>query len=405
MTQLNITSYGEPGIVILYRSVVVEALHNSGERFPEPACHPGTRTGVLEELRSWSIDPDPESAILWLHGPAGMGKSAIAQMFAGDCQAQGRLGASFFFRRGHPKRGTWNGLFPTIAYQLATSMSDLLPQVEQVVENDPPVTGRQMTVQFQKLVVEPFKYTSGLLSMPVIILDGLDECEGHKIQQEILRLFIEGLRDHRIPIRLLVVSRPEPHIREVLEMQNASMICRHFELSANQSALHDIRTYLRNEFSRIKTEYMARGIELGPVWPAPLTIEHLVTKSSGIFIYATTVIRFIDDEYSHPEDRLVSVLRLDPRSTAPLDDLYTEILSVVPQEVQQLSILHAIWRGTLDEYLRMDPEEIDQLLVLRPGTCRLALRATLIAVCPTDSDSMRTGFLGRQHPSFAFITL
>ncbi|KAJ7789711.1 hypothetical protein B0H14DRAFT_2536015 [Mycena olivaceomarginata] len=96
MTQLNVTSYGESGIDILYRSVVMEALHNSGERFPEPACHPGTRIRVLEELRAWSVDTSPESSIMWLYGAAGMGKSAIAQMFAGDCQTQGRLGASFF---------------------------------------------------------------------------------------------------------------------------------------------------------------------------------------------------------------------------------------------------------------------------------------------------------------------
>ncbi|KAJ7478111.1 hypothetical protein FB451DRAFT_181775 [Mycena latifolia] len=110
------------------------------------------------------------------------------------------------------------------------------------------------------------------------------------------------------------------------------------------------------------------------MWPTPEEIEHLVNKSSGVFIYATTVIRFIEDEYSHPADRLTLVLSLDPRSTAPLDDLYTEILSVVPCEPQQLHILHAIWQGTTDENLTMDPEQIDSLLDLCPGTSRLALR-------------------------------
>ncbi|KAJ7098944.1 hypothetical protein C8R44DRAFT_528577, partial [Mycena epipterygia] len=94
------------------------ALHDSVECFPEPACHPGTRTAVLDELMSWSVNTDTGSALLWLHGSAGAGKSAIAQMFAGECQKQGRLGASFFFRHGHQKRGTWRGLITTIAYQL-----------------------------------------------------------------------------------------------------------------------------------------------------------------------------------------------------------------------------------------------------------------------------------------------
>ncbi|KAJ7450137.1 hypothetical protein FB451DRAFT_1101950, partial [Mycena latifolia] len=303
-----------------------------------------------------------------------MGKSAIAQMFAGDCQQQGRLGASFFFRRGHPKRGTWHGLFTTLAYQLATSIPQLLLPVQQAVEADKLVVGRAMPVQFQKLFLEPLKHTAGLQFMPVIVLDGLDECADHKVQQQILHLFIDTIQDHHLPIRLLVASRPEPHIRKIIEAPQASVICCHSLLSANDSAREDIRIYLRDEFSKIHNENMAQGINLGPMWPTPEKIEHLVNKSSGVFIYATTVIRFIEDEYSHPADRLTLVLSLDPHSTAPLDDLYTEILSVVPCEPQQLRILHAIWQGTRNRNLARDPEEMDSLLDLRLGTSHLALR-------------------------------
>ncbi|KAJ7913274.1 hypothetical protein B0H13DRAFT_2659743 [Mycena leptocephala] len=139
---------------------------------------------------------------MWLYGAAGMGKSAIAQMFAGNCQAQGRLGASFFFRRGDPKRGMWNGVFITLAYQLATSISELLLPVQQAVERDKLVVGRAMTVQFQKLLLQPFQNTPGLQFMPVIVLDGLDECRDHKVQQQILHLFITAIREHHLPRHL-----------------------------------------------------------------------------------------------------------------------------------------------------------------------------------------------------------
>jgi hypothetical protein len=52
---------------------------------------------------------------------------------------------------------------------------------------------------------------------------------------------------------------------------------------------------------------------LDVVWPTPDALDRLVAKSSGIFIYATTVIRFVDDEYCHPNDQLESVLALDRR--------------------------------------------------------------------------------------------
>ncbi|KAJ7891944.1 hypothetical protein B0H13DRAFT_1538744, partial [Mycena leptocephala] len=270
----------------------VEALHDSADRFPEPACHPGTRIAVLEQLQSWSNDTDPESTVLWLHGSAGVGKSAIAQMFAVDCQAQGRLGASFFFRRGDPKRGSWNGLFTTIAYQLATSVTELVLPIQQAVESDKLIAGRAITVQFQRLFSAPLQSTQALRSMPIIVLDGLDECADHKVQQQILRLFITAIRDHQLPIRLLIASRHEPHIRETLETEEAFAICRHFVLSADEVAYKDIRTYLNQEFSRIRTERTARGIDLGAYWPPLGVAEKLAIRSSGIFIYATTVIRF-----------------------------------------------------------------------------------------------------------------
>ncbi|KAJ7117025.1 hypothetical protein C8R44DRAFT_925889 [Mycena epipterygia] len=373
MTQLSVTSYGESGIDLLYHSVVTEALHDSLERFPEPACHPGMRTDILDQLRVWSTDTDPESTILWLHGSAGMGKSAIAQMFAGECHKQGQLGASFFFRRGHAKRGTWNGLVTTITYQLAKSVPEFLLPLQQAMEAEKLIVGRAIPVQFQRLLVEPFRHAPPPQIIPVMILDGLDECDYHKIQQQILRLFIAAIRDHRLPIRLLIISRPEPHLREVLEIKEVFTICRPLALSADKDAYHDIRIYLRDGFSGIHSDSVARGFDLGASWPTADALDHLVKKSSGIFIYATTVIRFVGDEYSHPEDQMASVLRLDPQSTAPLDDLYTQILSVLPQEHQQLRILHAIWH-TLQGGLHMDPEEIDMVLDLRRGTCRLVLR-------------------------------
>ncbi|KAJ6564106.1 hypothetical protein B0H19DRAFT_1067698 [Mycena capillaripes] len=386
MTQVSVTSYGESanvrktGIDILYHYVAIEALHNSGERFPEPACHPGTRTAILDELRAWALDTNPESSLLWLNGSAGAGKSAIAQMFAGECAHQGRLGASFFFRRGHTNRGTWQKLFATVAYQLATSVSEFRLPIQQSVDNDKLVIGRSMAVQFEKLLVDPFNHAPTLQFLPIIVLDGLDECEGNKIQQEILRLFIQAIRAGRLPVRILIASRPEPHLREVLDADDVFGICQQSELSADEFAYDDIRTYLRDEFSRIHLEHKARGIDLGAVWPGQKALEHLVRKSSGIFIYAATVVWFVDDEYSHPISGLDSVFRLDPNSTAPLDDLYTQILS--PLSPYVLHILHAVWRET--PRMLIVPEDIDMLLNQPRGTSRLAFRGlhSLVEVPP-----------------------
>ncbi|KAJ7619766.1 hypothetical protein DFH06DRAFT_72308 [Mycena polygramma] len=364
---LNIVS-GDNGLDILYRRVLEDAMHNSAERPPDPACYPGTRESVLDTLRTWSLDDSPGARLLWLYGSAGMGKSAIAQTFAAERQEDGILGGSFFFRRGDPGRGTWKGLFPTLAYQLAASYPEFGDALRQAIERDKLVFGQAMRHQFQKLIVGPFEQTPPLRAPPIIVIDGLDECADHDVQTMLLKLVIEGLRTGAFPVRVLLASRPEAHLRERLQADANFNVCRHLELRPDASAYDDIRCYLCDEFSRICEGNTSRG-PLKKGWPGTDAIDHLVKKSSGTFIYAATVVRYVDDEYSHPIERLEAVLALDPHSTAPLDTLYNQILSNGPNKPILRRVLHAVLGSH-----NWDPEIIDAALNLRAGTSRLALR-------------------------------
>jgi hypothetical protein len=205
-------------------------------------------------------------------------------------------------------------------------------------------------------------------------LDGLDECFDRKQQEQILQLFMEAIQTNHLPIRLMLCSRPEPQLRTVLESKETTPLYRSLVLTADRSAYKDIRKYLVAEFSRINSKFSRLGVHLGEAWPDEDALNRLVEKSSGIFIYASTVIRFIDDEYSHPADRLASVLALEPDSTAPLDALYTEILSVLPQQDHvPLRLMHALlhprWRLRWQEL----PEDLDLIFGLTSGRSRLVL--------------------------------
>ncbi|KAJ7088906.1 hypothetical protein C8R44DRAFT_441399 [Mycena epipterygia] len=399
MTLIQVTSYGESGIDILHRYVVEEALHDSGEQFPEPVRHPGTRAEILRDLTAWSVDTNARP-MLWLRGSAGVGKSAIAQEFAGDCNKQGYLGASFFFKHGHPKRGTWDGLITTIAFQLANAVPEFFLPLQQAIESDKLVTGRSMAVQFQHLLVEPFTQISNHAFTPVVVVDGLDECADHKHEQQILSLFIQAIQAGQLPIRLLVASRPEPHLRAILEDQEAARLCRQKVLTADQSAYDEIEIYLRNKFSRIHSQFRSRGVDLGEGWPASDTVKQLVQRSSGIVAYASTVVRFLDDEYAHPANRLASVMALAPESTAPLDDLYTQVLSALSQGPGQLLILHAVLHPT--RRLKLVLEDIDMALGLSRGTSRLMLRAlhSVLEVPPLQTPLVEEEFVEPLHASF-----
>ncbi|KAJ7722072.1 hypothetical protein DFH07DRAFT_898091, partial [Mycena maculata] len=314
-------------MTILHREVATKALHNSADRYTEPACHPGTRREILQRLSLWAGHPK-SPPIQWLSGSAGVGKTAIAQTFAGNCKNDGVLGAAFFFRRGHPTDGSWRHLFPTISYQLANSFKELLLPIQQAMDNDRTVVNLAMTTQFQRLIVDPFRKMPAPSPRPIIVLDGLDECEDRQRQQQILRLFIKAIRTGQLPVRLLIASRPERLIQELLNAPDIrDAICQELVVAEDHEA--DIRKYLKDEFSRIDSRCTAAAIGVGPDWPSrsPQVLEEVVRRSSGIFIYAKTIIQYMEDDFSPPSSLLKKVLDLDPKSTAPLDDLYNQVLS------------------------------------------------------------------------------
>ncbi|KAF9441419.1 hypothetical protein P691DRAFT_779803, partial [Macrolepiota fuliginosa MF-IS2] len=90
---------------------------DSSERDDPPRCHPDTRKEVRQKITTWRSNPERDRSMLWLLGPAGVGKSAIAQTIAEECAADGSLGATFFFSRLN-NRNNPHSVIPTIVYQL-----------------------------------------------------------------------------------------------------------------------------------------------------------------------------------------------------------------------------------------------------------------------------------------------
>ncbi|KAJ6587985.1 DDE superfamily endonuclease-domain-containing protein [Mycena capillaripes] len=369
-------SHGESGINILHRAVALEALYDSADSFPQPQCHPETRLKMLDDLYNWATTPESPRSLRWLHGPAGAGKSAIMQTLCRRLHEDSRLGGSFFFKRGHATRGNAKILFGTLAYQLALHHTPLAPVISWRVEVDPSVVGREPEVQLRKLIVEPCQ----LLKNPahhILLIDGLDECEGPKIQEAIICLLRNTIRDQTYPcrLRILIASRAEPHIREKFEEPPFHSLCD--SVNVEQSFL-DVRRYFCDEFLRIRSEHQGTMGNIPTPWPSQHIINALVEKSSGYFIYASTVIKFVDDKHFRPTEQLELVqnfifISISIDSDSPfqaLDQLYIQILSGVPSRHRpKLCDLLCVIAN-----LRLNPRHIEQLLDLRSGDIQLILR-------------------------------
>ncbi|KAJ6504976.1 hypothetical protein C8R45DRAFT_543569 [Mycena sanguinolenta] len=321
---------------MLHRRVAIAAFHDSAESFPQPKCHPETRTQMLEDLRAWALDTDPATTILWLYGPAGAGKSAIMQALARQLEDAGRLGGCFFFKRGHATCGSGQDVFSTIAYQLALNCPALRGTISYIVDKNPSITELSIATQMKALISYPWRAHRDRDSVTVLI-DGLDECDRHDAQEEILRAIRDSSSKHTIPLRFIVASRPEPHIREMFD--SAFYFGHHRSLNVEQS-FEDVRKYLRDEFSRIHRDHCTMAGMLSP-WPSCETLEDLVDKSSGHFIYAATIIKFIDDKNYRPTQRLEIVLdggRGSESAFDALDQLYMSILASAPRQAELVPI-------------------------------------------------------------------
>jgi hypothetical protein len=391
----------------LHRAVALEAMHDSADNYPQPRCHPETREEMLDKLWNWATKSVWDSRrwpweylkavdalpIVWLYGPAGAGKSAIMRTLSERLADAGCLGGSFFFKRGHTTRGNEQKLFATLSYQ---NIRPLKGFISKIVEDSPDLVAKSMNMQFQKLVMDP----CGSLDPsqpPIIVIDGLDECEGHQAQQEILRLIANTIHQRSTPLRFLIASRPEPHIREIFEAPFFEGL--HHTCNVEQSK-EDIQKYLRDEFARIHQEHHQTMTGVSSPWPSQKVIQYLVQKSSGYFIYASTVIKFVDDRNFRPTERLEALQSVSHLEFpfSDLDQLYTQILSTVPAHYRLLPILRAL------EFFesQLCPGGIEQVLELKPGDVRLILRGlhSILHIPEPENENESWEWISVHHASF-----
>ncbi|KDR72170.1 hypothetical protein GALMADRAFT_20059, partial [Galerina marginata CBS 339.88] len=278
------------------------AFHNSRERleYDPPKCHPETRLAVIQAIIDWIEDGQKTTFIKWLNGAAGAGKSAIAQKIAELCHESGCLAASFFWSRSASGRNDEERLIASLAYQLCTVIRQLRGPVEFAVELDPYIFTRSLQSQMESLIIQPlrkvFEHNQQLEGQVVnpmaIILDGLDECGKPEAQQYILRLIADSISKFPIPLCFLIASRPEKAIRDAFNDQPLLAITDPLVLDEKYDPDDDIRLFLVESFESVKRTHELRSL-LPPVWPSDVDIDSLVEKSSGQFIYAATVVKFV----------------------------------------------------------------------------------------------------------------
>ena len=382
-------------------------------------CLEGTRTDVLSRVYRWLGFETPQLTgtmvfnttdinvkdfpILWINGSAGTGKSTIASTIASTCRARNILGASFFCSHQDAECSNPRLIFTTIAYQLSRFCRSFGAEVSRTLIANPELGYASVSYQLEELIVNPLRVVGSAFPPCVVIIDALDVCKDKTTASAVLSSLSRYIFQLK-PLKFLITSRPEPHIACVFKDGNLNSTTQKLVLHEIPTIVveRDIELYLSSQL-----EHISHFHGLDRAWPSKKEVTTLALLSSGLFIFAATAIRYIEDpNYSDPRHQLASLLherRSDAESpTSPhrhLGQLYAQVLyNAFPHISTHLAGQLKLILGTII-CLRdpLSPLSLELLLNLNRNTVRSTLaRLHSVVLVPEDD----VGVIRLLHPSF-----
>jgi hypothetical protein len=314
------------------------------------ACTPGTRTRILEEITQWAKGGAPDSPDLyWLFGPAGSGKSTIACTIArrfdsrGDGDGTVILGGNFFCSRQFEETRQSKRIIRTIAYHLALRskpFADALSRIESFE-----IIDHNIQSQIRHLLVEPWQAAvttqyGDSTSPPkyLVVIDALDEIDGGG--SESLRTLFGVLSEGKLlGLKFFATSRLNPDLVTAVDSFERRKFYRLQDVG-KEEVWGDIEAYLT-----IELPHLAKGGEM----------SQIVSFSDGLFIFAATIVRYLEGVEPSEQKELLAELLAAPDTSIPkrseddsplLDELYRQIVKDSLRNVharfypRRLRILH-----------------------------------------------------------------
>ena len=341
--------------------------------------------------------------MFWLNGLAGTGKSTIAQSFSEAVANNGSLGASFFCSRDYIDQRELRNIFPTLAYQLACRYPHFRNHIVTSIKKDPILTHASLISQLENLLVNPLSRTE---TPCVIVIDALDECIDDQPSSAILSVLGQFVK--QVPlVKFFVTGRPEPRIRSgfrlpLLEPLTHIFLLHEVELSHVDD---DIRLYLTQKLTEISKR--RSDLDLSDPWPHDNEIKALTKKSSGLFIFAATLVRFVASEHHQPNERLQLVLSKGSGTTHEgrigIDSLYSQVLLHAFSDVREEVVFGNVRRvlaAIILAFVPLSRRELSKIICIPTSTIRTTLRHLHSVVLVPDDETKEIRVFHKSFPDF-----
>jgi hypothetical protein len=278
-------------------------VHESESPEEELYCLSGTREGLIRGICDWA-DERHGSMFLWLHGSAGTGKSTLLRTVARNLDNENRLGGSFFFKRGGGDREVSTKVFTTLATQLAQTIPDLEKGIADALDRQHPNSqSLSPQQQFRELLLQPLLTSKRLRPRRAtffLVVDALDECKSETSRAGVILECLAQLDGVEVPscrIRVIFTSRPDSWIRTKARALGRVKphILEERDLEEDQKTTigADIKLFLNHRFKRMREDPNNPSLADADDWPGEKCICRLRDMAVPLFIFASTVCRYV----------------------------------------------------------------------------------------------------------------
>ncbi|KIN95570.1 hypothetical protein M404DRAFT_1007350 [Pisolithus tinctorius Marx 270] len=335
-------------------------------------CLDGTRTEILAEIINWIYDTNEDvPRILWLHGQAGKGKSAIVHTIALWFKKVGGVGSCFCFARDWQAEHLEEKIFRTVACDLAECDPAFRRALADALATDDSLkTTSDVALQWRKLILEPLCKVSGnMVGNVVVVVDALDESGPGRSRRHLLSV-LASVQAADLPsnVRILVTSRPLPDIEHALSTAPHVRAASLDDVPA-VSEERDIRLYIMRR--------------LGPLRDIGATeVYGIAQKAEGLFEWARLACEFVNPgrtvKNESAKERFNNIMRfrsggelLDVMYRAILEDtihgdeiMLTRFRSIMQQIISTLEPLHMDALNKMRSHFPAEEDHCDMTTIL-----------------------------------------
>ena len=218
------------------------------------------REWVVSKVNQW-LSENPHTQILWITAEAGYGKSALSVYLANNHPDV--IGVHFCSFNAIEKNDPIN-VIKTMAYNFQSQIDGYREKIEHIDIKD-----KSLDILVDELILNPLEQITDINKNYLFIIDAIDEAKDKNGNNVLADLVCDKLYMLPAHIKIIITSRPEPHLKQTLSQLNPLEFRVDEQLNNN-----DCQKFINNKLSKIDIRMSTNDF-----------IIRLLSRSQGNMLY------------------------------------------------------------------------------------------------------------------------